>query len=280
MSEPYRSLSLYPGCFSRLGCGDQEDSPPLVRIPLNAVETTIAGGTRAQRVLLRDVIAGLGRTRIQLARFEAPRIELYPFRQGELVLRLEHGAFDDALSAWQMSLPDDSRTLWEMRLVASVVDARLSAQGLGSIFWLEGDAGGTRLGPASRHALRPSRADRRDAEVLAAAVERAAARAGARIEEFGILQPYGLAPALTLRVDDPARFLKKKLVTFFGALRRAGSYEGWLVQVLDPEGRLVFVYAWTRRAGGFAPWARRDLEGCLPVHSSRPRGYVIPPCPA
>jgi hypothetical protein len=97
------------------------------------------------------------------------------------------------------------------------------------------------------------------------AVDAAARAADARIVAVPMLRPYGLAAAVTLSVDDPARFLRERAPLFGEALRRL-PLDGSLVRVLDGDGRFAAAMSGvhTRTIVSASVQARRELRGCMP----------------
>jgi hypothetical protein len=119
-----------------------------------------------------------------------------------------------------------------------------------------------------------------DVVELVRAVHRAGDRSGAQAEELALLRPFALAPAVILRTNEPARFLKEIVPAFLTEFGDPCRYEGFYFEVLDSKGELVWQWAGSSRLSRGGVWTRPDLEGCNPVVHSQPVGAEIPPCPA
>jgi hypothetical protein len=139
--------------------------------------------------------------------------------------------------------------------------------------------GGYRLGP-EEVAHRPHLAHPGgDIDAVIEKVTKAAGASGAELARLEILQPYGLAPAVTLRVADPADFLHERLSGFLQDLDdRWERWEGTRIEVVDDRGRVVWRTAGSSRLSMGSGWTAPDLEGCW-AHGLGTLGYAPPPCP-
>jgi hypothetical protein len=251
-------------------CGGEAAQLPTQQ-PLSVTSTRLVGGTKGQRALVRQVLAGMGRRRIATIRIgPAPRT-VRPFDRGNVSLALR-------------AKEPDLRALWEAWLVAGTFDFLSAKRGLPRVAYVEdpyGGAGGLGWGPE----VRPPRAGPPRATASAASdldrwIRAAAKNAGAKVTGLQILRPYGLAPAITLRVEDPAAFLRYRLTSFQKRLDRWGATEGVYLWVDDSHGEYVFSEESATRGGPGAGGVRPELEGCAPGFSSRGvEEPAPPPCP-
>ena len=111
-----------------------------------------------------------------------------------------------------------------------------------------------------------------------------AKESGAEIVTLRIGKPRHFAAAVTLRVSDPASFLKHRLHTFLEAVPSLSDrqYDGLYVLVTDLNGKYVWVSDGTvgDTISGGAEGSRPDLAGCYPspMYGSA-TGDEPPPCP-
>ena len=266
-----------------VGCGAEAEDrarelvapPPDVRVVRDApVTAVIEGGTPPQQRLLRDILGGLGSDRILRVAIREPRPDLKPFDAGDVMLTVET----------ESPRSRGLRAEWETWLLAAAFHYRSHAEGLPGVVWLDtADGGGFRLDPSKAS---PRSADLAqpggDVDAVVQRVTKAAAASGAEVARIEILEPYGLAPAITLRVADPAAFLHDRLRGFLESFGdRWERWEGTLIQVVDRAGELVWYTAGSSRlyhgGGGTVP----EFEGCWPYHGigGGTLDYVPPPCP-
>jgi hypothetical protein len=149
---------------------------------------------------------------------------------------------------------------------------------------IDGIQGATRelVRPREFHTPDPQPASAREASTTAAALRKASIRSGAQLVEARVGRPYGLTPSLTLRVLDPARFLRYRLRSLLAYYsRNLERYEGQYLAIVDGNGRLVLETGGSTRIPAGSYWVRPDLDSCsliahgIPLHAKRP-----PPCPA
>ena len=129
----------------------------------------------------------------------------------------------------------------------------------------------------------PPRGPRASAKVIAAyvsSVKAAAASAKAQLVGVDVMRPGPIGVALTLRVPDPASFLKHRVS---GVLAVFDNQPNGILQrylgVQGPTGTLVF------EVGIFPSGSRiyiaTNLSGCNPIPMiGGPDREKIPPCPA
>jgi hypothetical protein len=114
------------------------------------------------------------------------------------------------------------------------------------------------------------------------AIRAAAKRSGGEVARLEVHRPYGVAVAISLVADDPAKFLKQELRPLIGRLDDSRQrLEGVYLAVLDERRLLALEWGtWTRNPAGLY-WVRRDLANCSPIRQSEPPGAEPPPrCPA
>jgi hypothetical protein len=245
-------------------------TPRAVWTPL-AEYPPIVGGTPRQRAELRLILAGLGAAGIQRVAIRPPGV-WKPFRPGDVKLVITLGD------------PIDVRAQWKAYMLGGAFYERLLELGGPRLVAIEvvGE-GGSRIA-----GLKPSDdqqsgvpTDGLDPGDLENQVRAAAEVADATVESLEALTPLGVAFAVTLRVDDPAAFLKNRTLPFLDSLPDRGlQLDGSFVEVLDTDGKRVWFVANASRGRVGMLWTRPDLEGCNPIAHSSPVGGEIPPCPA
>jgi hypothetical protein len=219
-----------------------------------ATSTRIVGGSAAERELLRQIVAKLGRTRI-------PELRIVPV-VGGVKLQTHVTAI---------------RPSWDALIVGGTFLGRSAQLGLPPL--LEVDAGQAGWPTSNAGSTKPP---------IATALSQAAARrtmlqlvdaTGARPAELSILKPYALAVALRLQVDDAASFLHHRLRSFvLQASKHQARYEGQYIEVDDAHGA-AWISAETRLGG--IRHVRPGLRGCDPFPTPTPIGpSPTPPCPA
>ena len=228
----------------------------------------ISGATAKERALLRQVVAGVEPTAIDSARFRKPPRAWKPIPRHSVLLDLGASSGGDAL------------TIWQAWLVVGAYRDRAAAEHLRRVAFyslarLQGEEG--RLGRPRRLApvATPAQA------AAAASMLQAAGEASVATTEVTVLTPLGIAPKVTLRISDPAHYLKDRFDTFVAALRKLHGADGVYVEGIDENGGTVFEYGSSVRAGSVEIRVRPDLAACNGFFDhSRPGGYEPPPCPA
>jgi len=227
----------------------------------------VSGGVPAQAKLLRRIIARMGPLdvrSVQLLRARTHHWSVYSPKA--VVLRFNSPA-------------SDVRTEWKEWLIAGALRDRSGRAGLPSVSILEGTHfGGMRLSGVGRvHARKATRAN---VLRLRRRLLRVARQSGARVDHLSIVRPYGLAYTLVLRVQRPARYLRFRARKLLTQLRDTWSrYEGAYLEVVDRDGKRVWLGASSSRLSTGAGWIRPDLEGCSPTDVSWPSSHKVPPCP-
>ena len=233
--------------------------------------TDIVGATAAQEQLLREILAGEAPTPIE-------RVAISPADP-------DWGATDpDAVTIRvDYAVREEVRGLWEASLLAAVFASKSRDAGLPQVAALETTTSSKPLlgdvGP-----IRGRRPVTRDQ--LASAISTAAKTGKAELVDMRITKPDHLAAAVTLRVQDPASFLKHRLRRFLESVPSPArtEYDGLYICVVDAKDS----HAWslgrtaTPSQWGGASSVRPDLEGCDPlVQIGTPLfAKPPPPCPS
>ena len=174
------------------------------------------------------------------------------------------------------------RRQWEEWIVTGALSRNLDAAGLPAEVRATGREGSFTALPKLRGQPDPRPLSRREEATVVRGLRNAATRSGGAVVRIEVHRPYGVAVALTLAAESPARFLKtnfRTLLTRVGVHRQ--RLEGIYVAVLDEERKLALEWgSWTRNRAG-AYWVRRDLANCSPIRQTEPPGTDPPPaCPA
>jgi hypothetical protein len=264
---------VLPGCGATRDAapavGDQTDT--LANIDPSAVTTKIVGATPKQESVLREILAGLGETVIEEVRVAPAGKGWTPFKANSVVVRFKTAKTDE-----------NERAGWEAALVAEAFEARSRALHLQPVAAYEALDDGIALdGPDEPD---PDQRKPVTREEIESGIVSGAKESGAEIVTMRIVEPRHLAAAITLRVPDPASFLKHRLHTFLDAVPSAADrqYDGLYVLVVDGSGQYVWVSAGTvgDTISGGAEGARPDLAGCYPnPWYGSADGKEPPPCP-
>jgi hypothetical protein len=248
-----------------LGCGGRsEGDGRAANRDKPAVHTRVVGGSDAQRALIREILAGMEETHIERIEIGEPEPAWKPFEPGDVAVTVAVRPNSGLLGGWAAVV------------VAGAFRDRSVREGLPSVVVLNTAGGGGRLDPGGTS--KPRSVER---GAVAAQIRRAAANAGTVPAELVVLEPYGIAYAMTLRVDDPARFMKERLPSLIEATDPFRDlYDGRYVEVVDATGDPIFRAGHATRLSLGGHWARADLAGCNPIIHSRPWDYDPPPCPA
>ena len=202
-------------------------------------------------MLLRQIIAGLGTTRI-----------------AELLVVTKPGGVK--LRAQAPGL----RSTWEALVVGSAFSDRSVAMHLPPL--VQVDVGRIGWGPSTPAWPRPPRATPLAVDATQTAIRRLAVASGARVKELSVSTPDALAVAVLVNVDDAAAFLHHRLRALVLSMRAHESrYDGTYIEVDDAHGA-----AWTSaetRLGGVSK-VRPSLSGCDPFPPPGPSPRQ-PPCP-
>ena len=227
----------------------------------------ISGGSPAQQRVVRIV----------LVKIRSQRITAVTFRQSRL--REFHGRQEMDVSGVDGTV----RTHWDEQLfVAAYLRESLTRRAPEpKLIVMNGDSFAPVHGP--RHPGRiPPPGPRASAKVVAAyvsSVKETAATAKAQVVGVDVMRPGPIGIALTLRVADPASFLKHRLSSVLAVFNNqpTGILQRYL-GVQGPTGSVVLEIANfpTGSSISIAP----NLRGCNPIPMIGHPGMKIPPCPA
>jgi hypothetical protein len=213
--------------------------------------TVIVGGLRAQRVLLRQILATLAPAQLRRLR----------------ILRV-HGGVKLRASV------DAVRPTWKLLVAGAAFFDRSAARHLPPV--LEVDARRASW-PTSNAGRRPPPATPARVAATRRRMRRLARDSGARRFTLTISTPDAVAVSLRLRVSNAARFLDHRLRALVThAQARESRYDGLLIEVDDRQGT-----AWAdgeTRLGG-ETYVRPDLAGCDPFPPPGPMPTPSP-CPS
>jgi hypothetical protein len=261
------------GCGGGDGDGNGEATQPEpTRRPPKLVESiAVEGGQPRERALLRRVVAGMERTTLR-------RIVIGP-------VKARREADGGAAVPIQFTLVKGGPTVrrqWDEWIVAGAFSRRLLRAGLAAeVDGADPEGGFTARAKVPRQPD-PRPLSRAQEAAVVKGIRKAARRSGGEVVRLEIHRPYGVAIALSIAAENPARFLKTELRPLIGTLgEQRQRLEGIYVAVLDPRRRLTLEWgAWTRNPAG-TYWVRRDLANCSPIEQSEPPGTKKPPpCPA
>jgi hypothetical protein len=225
----------------------------------------IRGGSRAERGLARIVALRVGGVSLRAVRFRDPERALrnQGVRGPELVVTAAQ--------------PQTVRGAWESELYAGTYAALAGRYRVP----LGGISAGGRLAPARSWPgfdLYSRTAKSIQVALLRQRLVQMASRVGARTDEFRVDSTPARAIAMTLRVSDPAAFLKhraKFLLNIF--YRTQVPLLGFYVGLKDASGHLV--WATSRLPNEGAVFAIPRLDACSPVTHSELGGKGLT-CPA
>jgi hypothetical protein len=226
----------------------------------------VVGGSSAQRRLARIVAHRVGGVTLRSVRFAPPSrlLRHLHVRSAEMVVT--------------SSQPRTVRGEWDVQLYAGtfIALAERYRVPLGGVSAGERE-GPIRLWPA--YDIDSRLPTSRQVGALVMRLLDAATRAQARVlEEWTAVAP-ARAIALTLRVDDPAAFLKHRARRVLNVLWRTKvPLLGYYVGVEDAGGNIV--WATSRLPNEGAVFAIPALDACSPVTHSEPALTTPPPCPA
>jgi hypothetical protein len=232
---------------------------------------SITGGSRAQVRLLRHIVR-------RMAPVHFASVELLRAREQHWSVRYARTMFV------RFRAPnDDLRSQWEEWLAVGAFRDLSGKAKLPSVGVAESWGGGKFLGAGRiswEGRVRAKRATAAAVDRLRRRVLHLARNTGAHVEHLAVVRPYGIGYAVVLRVDRPARYLRYRLPRLLTELEdRWTRYEGAYFEVVDREGRRVWVTAGSSRLSTGAGWVRPDLEGCSPTSSSGSISHKVPRCP-
>lgn len=234
--------------------------------PAGESTTPVAGGSAAQRTLLRQIIRAMGGTQIS-------RVRISSSRGAPALLLMSPSRLDRSRASVSVRLE------WDAYLVAYSFLKLSLKRGLPPIagFSISGQRRTFRnLNPRVLPPFTRSR--------IVRPVGRAVNASGATVVEFNLFLPAGPAFAVVVAADHPARFIERRLAPVVSALNGdARRVDGFYVAVVDARRSVVFAYGRVELRGQSSTtlYVRGDLRGCaenLPVSNEvAPDG--APPCP-
>jgi hypothetical protein len=255
------------------GCGGEDNGEAAQDRPApKLVESTVVrGGPERERALLRRVLRGMQKT--TLKQIVIGPLEARGKAKGRAPVPLTFTVAPGGPSV---------RRQWDEWIVAGAFSRRLLAAGLSARVDAADREGGFTARPKVPRQPDPRPLSRRQETAVVKGIRSAARRSGGNVVRLEVHRPYGVAVALSVAAEDPARFLKNKLRPLIGKLAvHRPRLEGMYLAVLDKRRRLTLEWgAWTRNPAG-TYWVRRDLANCSPIEQSEPPGTKKPPpCPA
>jgi hypothetical protein len=257
-----------------VGCGGSDDSEEAAqpRRPPKLVESiAVKGGQPRERALLQRVVSGMQKTTLRRIAIGAPQAR-------------RKAKAGTAVPIHFTVVPGGPtvRRQWDEWIVAGAFSRRLHAAGLFAEVDGADREGGFTARPKVPRQPDPRPLSRRQEATVVDRIRSAARKSGADVVRLEVHRPYGVAVALSVAADSPAKFLKNKLRPLIGTLGvHRQRLEGIYVAVLDKRRGLTLEWgAWTRNPAG-TYWVRRDLANCSPIEQSEPPGAKKPPpCPA
>ena len=210
----------------------------------------IAGGSPAQRALLRQIVATLP-----------------PYRMGRIRIAPVPGGV--AVHAGVQAI----RPTWKLLVAGAAFFDRSADSDLPPV--VEVDARHASW-PTSNAGQRPPRATKARVAATRRRLRRLAQDSGASRFELTVSAPDAVAVVLRLHVARPAAFLHHRLGPLvIHAQARQASYDGLLIEVDDRHG-MAWADAETRLGG--ESFVRPGLAGCNPFPPPGPMPS-LPPCP-
>jgi hypothetical protein len=226
----------------------------------------IVGGSARQRDLARVVALRTADPTIVSVRFRSPAafLKRQGVRAAEMVVT--------------SSEPRTLRGMWQAQLYAGTFLALASRHRvpLGAISAAGSEAP---IGRWPRFDIYGRQTKSIEIAVLSQRFLQLAAASGAKVSEFRTAATPARAIAVTLRVDDPAAFLKHHTLRLLNVLNRTTvPLLGYYVGLEDARGHLVWATSRLPNEGGV--FAIPRLDACSPVKHSEAFGVRQRPCPA
>jgi hypothetical protein len=236
----------------------RSDDLQVKTIPPSDVTTKIIGATPKQETILREILSGIGHTRVKTVEIaKASRNMPGPAHAVQLNIEVP---------------PDDRVADWHMQLIAKAFREGSRELGLPPVVFYSGG----RVGSALVDEPREPDLTLAQARDVAKRIREAAARHDAKVRRLELIRPRRFAFVLVLQVDDPAEFLLRRYEDVVEPLDDVGirRYDGRSIEVIDGEGKFVM------GSGGWFS-VREELAGCAPGITSGSLGDPgPPPCPA
>lgn len=227
----------------------------------------VAGGNRAQRELARITAKRVGGVTIARVVFRSP---IGALRHEHL-----HGTEMIVSARGKRTL----RSIWEQQLfVGTYLGLMQRWQGAGIAGVATTDTEGA-VGQLRPYDVFSSNPKATKVAVLTRDLANASVRARAHIVELETMAAPARVVALTVRVRDPAAFLKHRATRLLNVLWHPPvPLLGYYLGVEDSSGALVFATSRLPNTGGV--FVIRSLDSCSPVSHSEGGFQPPPPCPA
>lgn len=227
----------------------------------------IVGGTAGQRELARLTALRVGGVTLSRVVFRSPTPILRKMHVHGTVLVVSSHGNDTLRSEWEQELYVGSYLGLTARWPKATVEAAAFAHTEGPV---------TQLRPYDVFGSNPTTAR---VALLRHRLVAAAARAKASVVELRVAATPARAVAFTVRVADPAAFLKHRATTLLDILTRPGlPLLGYYLAAENERGQVV--WATSQLPGSGAVFTIPTLDVCNPVSHGDAVGYHPPPCPA
>ena len=236
---------------------------------LGAACVVIVSGTPAQRHLARLTAHRVGGVTLSRVVFRSPTRALRNVHGVELVVSSR--GKDTVRSEWEQQLYVGAYLGLMARWPKAAVAAVATAHTEGAV-----EQASTFLRPYEVFGSNPSSSK---VALFRQRLVAAATRANARVIELRTSAMPARAIALTVRVSDPAVFLKHRAKSLLSLLNFPSiPLLGYYLGAVDSSGQLF--WATSQLPGTGATYAIRSLDSCNPVAHSEPSLFQPPPCPA
>lgn len=237
------------------------------RPPHAGSNVAVVGGTAAQQRLARLTALRVGGVTLSRVVFRSPTRILRRMRVRGIELAVSSGGNDTLRAEWEQQLYVGTylglMSRWPKGTVAAA-----------SFDHTEGPV--ARLRPYDVFGSNPAAAR---VALLRQRLIDAALRAKTGVVELRVAATPARALALTVRVSDPAAFLKHRATALLDILSRPGiPLLGYYLAAEDDRGQVV--WATFQLPGTGAVFTIPRLDACSPVSHNDAVGYHPPPCPA
>lgn len=245
--------------------------------PSVAEGTKISGGSRPQRVLLRQVLDSMGPTAIARITIKRPDPSWHPYQSGDVMLVV------DTLGS-PNPRQENLLTEWQGWVVAAAFRDRSASADLPRVIALDQRVEGQRRGGmriSDIHQGVESTATKAQAAELVARLRAIVSQSGAHLVWLRVAQPDGLAASVTVQTDRPAWYLHHKMPAVLRQTLNRFHYDGLAWAVYDAKGRRVFQMANASRLGVGGEGTIPTLTGCNPFGPGDAISTTpTPKCPA
>lgn len=241
-------------------------APAAGPVPAGA-KVVIVGGTPTQRYLARLTALRVGGVTLSRITFRSPTRILRNMHVHGVELVVSSRGKDTVRSEWEQQLYVGAYLGLMARWPKATIAAGASAHTEGPV---------ARLRPYEVFGSNPTS---RRVRLFRQRLLTAAARSSASVVELRVAALPARTIALTVRVNDPAAFLKHRAQALLDLLERPSiPLLGYYLAAEDSSGQLV--WATSLLPGTGSVFTIPSLESCSPVHHSEPALFQPPPCPA